>query len=299
MKKDMIFFSENGKGLTSTSANHLANVAKEMIRELETELAEMTFYSTTVSLIGTDNVNLLNQGATDEDVKKITTLLRRVAESKSLIAWLREAIKAKERLQDEVLKESLEEYARSNGIELKERPVMGEILTEDDYFASLSADERCRYYSLEALASTLGKAIHPGGEFADARKALQLKGKKPHDVEGSGRDTLIYTYSPTVDEHLVEDVYFGLQAQYRDVQSRLNTIKSECKKAVDDSAVTVKSEYAKNIADWTNERKLLETRHAQHVQLRSREIAELRILIPQSLTDIYNHVTGLGKKTGQ
>ena len=33
MKKDMIFFSADGNGLTSTSANHIANLAKEKIRE--------------------------------------------------------------------------------------------------------------------------------------------------------------------------------------------------------------------------------------------------------------------------
>lgn len=33
MEKDM-FFSQDGKGLTSTSANHVADMAKEMIRSL-------------------------------------------------------------------------------------------------------------------------------------------------------------------------------------------------------------------------------------------------------------------------
>lgn len=45
MKKDMIFFSTEGKGLTSTSANHIANLAKEMVREIETSLAGLTLYS--------------------------------------------------------------------------------------------------------------------------------------------------------------------------------------------------------------------------------------------------------------
>lgn len=52
MDKDLIFFSAGGRGLTSTSANHVANMAKEMIRILEARLAAMVFYSTEVSLIG-------------------------------------------------------------------------------------------------------------------------------------------------------------------------------------------------------------------------------------------------------
>lgn len=60
MKKDMIFFSTEGKGLTSTSANHIANLAKEMVREIETFVSGLTLYSTSVVLIGNDNVNIIN-----------------------------------------------------------------------------------------------------------------------------------------------------------------------------------------------------------------------------------------------
>lgn len=41
--KDLIFFSEEGRGLTSTLANHIANMAKEMIRGLMAELEELQF----------------------------------------------------------------------------------------------------------------------------------------------------------------------------------------------------------------------------------------------------------------
>lgn len=299
MKKDIIFFSTDGKGLTSTSANHIANLAKEMISDIEASLGEMTFYSTTVILIGGDKPSVLSQGADDNDVEGVIDLLHRAADAKSLIAWLREAIKAKERLLDEAAAQSLEEYAKDNGIELAEHPKLGEVLTEDEYFASKSLDERCRYYSLETLAATFGKAIHPGGEFADARKELQLKEKKPHDVEGKGRDTLIYTYKPTVAEQVVEDVYFRLQAQYRDAQSRLNTMKYECKKAVEESSIVARTEYAKAVAEWANERKLIEARHAEYIQRRTKELMALRIRIPQSLSEIYDTVANLGKSKNE
>lgn len=295
MKKDMIFFSVDGKGLTSTSANHVANMAKEMIRDLQTSLEELTLYSTTVTLIGGGEPNVLNRGAADADVEAVVGKLRRIAGAKSLIAWLREAIKAKERLLAETTGQTLEEYAREKGIKLVEPPVMGEILTDDEYFASLSLDKRCRYYSLEALAATLGEAIHPGGDFANARKALQEKSNKPHDVEGQGRDTLIYTYAPTVGLEMVEDVYFRLQQQYRDAQSRLNEMKYECKKAVEASAVTAHVEYAKALSEWNNSRKLIEAEHSEHIQRRAKEIAAMRIAIPQSLCEIYDIVSGLGK----
>lgn len=124
MDKDLIFFSAEGKGLTSTSANHVANMAKEMIRTLEARLAAMVFYSTEVSLIGSGSVNVLRNGADADDVKNLSAIMHRVAEAKSLIAWLREAIKAKDRLMRRTEDLSLEEFAKLEGIKIPEVPVM-------------------------------------------------------------------------------------------------------------------------------------------------------------------------------
>ena len=296
MKKDMIFFSEDGNGLTSTSANHIANLAKEMIQEMETQLAELTFYSTTVTLIGGSGPNVLNQGTTDADVEATVGKLHRIADAKSLIAWLREAIKAHERLLTENSRLSLADYVKEQGIELPEPPRAEPTLTEDEYFASKSMDERCRYYSKETLAATLGKAIHPGGVFSDARKALQEKAQKPHNVEGNGRDTLIYSYSPTVSGELVEDVYFRLQKQYREAQAQVNAMKADCRKAMEESAIASKTEFTKAMSAWTAERKLVEARHAEYIQRKAKDIANLKIRIPESLREIYDTVSGLGKR---
>lgn len=296
MKKDMIFFAADGVGLTSTSANHVANVAKEMIRNLESELAAMTFFSIEVALIGSKSVNRLSGGVGDADVAAVADRLYRIADAKSLIAWLREAIKAKERLLKEAGEVTLEEFAEMEGIELREYPKAGEVLTEDEYFAAKPLEERCRYYELETLAATLGKEIHPGGAFAEARSLLQDKTRNPHEVCGTGRDTLVYTYRPTVDSGLVEDVYFQLQKLYREAQARLNSLKHECQSAVNESAVRVKTEFALAVNEWTNERKLVEARHAEWVQRRTNEISAMKIRIPQSLRGIFEEVSRLGKK---
>lgn len=296
MEKDMIFFSPEGKGLTSTSANHVANLAKEMIQEIEISLAELTLYSTTVTLVGMENANVLNQGSTAADVEEVIGKLHRVADAKSLIAWLREGIKARDRMLEQTSKLTLEEYAKLEGIKLEEQPKRGKALTEDEYLASKSMDERCRYYTVETHAAVLGMAIHPGGAFADARKALQSISQKPSKVEGIGRDTLIYKYSPTVDESVVEDVYFRLQKQYREAQSRLNAMKHECKKAVDESAIAVQTEYTKALNEWANNRKVIESKHTEYIKQRSKEIGALKIRIPESLEEIYGIVSNLGKK---
>ena len=94
----------------------------------------------------------------------------------------------------------------------------------------------------------------------------------------------------------MEDVYFRLQKQYREAQAGLNAMKHECMKAIEESTVAAKAEYSKAIADWTNDRKLLEARHSEYIQRKVKDISGLRISIPDSLQKIYGEVSNLGKK---
>lgn len=100
MKKDMIYFSENG--LTSTSANHIANLAKEYYQTLETKLDNIKFYDEKISLISSSDYKLLRGGITASTLEETTSDLYKIADAKSLIAWLREAIKAKDNLLREI-----------------------------------------------------------------------------------------------------------------------------------------------------------------------------------------------------
>ena len=296
MEKDLIFFSEDGDGLTSTSANHIANMAKEMICGLEAEAEGMTLFSTSVALIGSDASNLLVKGTDDEGMRRISGILHKISDAKSLIAWLREAIKAKERLLRETRELTLEEFIKQENRQIPEEPKMARVLTEEDYYASLSLDERNRYYHLETLAAVLGKAIHPGGAFAESRKNLYDHIQRPHSVEGDGRDTLVYTYTPTVDTDAVEDVYFTLQKQYREAQAKLNQMKSECDRAVTESAVKAKTEYARAVKARAEAITSAEADKAAYVQTKTREISGYRIVVPGSLAEIYDEVSHLGKK---
>lgn len=296
MKKDMIFFSASGNGLTSTSANHIANLAKEMVRDIETSLAGLAFYSTTVALIGNDTVNTLNAGDTAETLSDIRTRLHSIAKANALIAWLREAIKAKERLLKEVEDLPIDKYMEEHGIEKPEMPKRRNALTEDEYYASLSLDERNRYYSLEALAAVLGKAVHPSGAIANAREELCERLKSPRTIDGKGRDALIYTYAPTVETSLVDDVYFAVQKEFREVQASLNAIKFDCQKAVKESEIEVQTAYANACAEYHAEHTRIQNEMSVYKRKRVREIGNYKIVIPASLEGIYKDVAHLGKK---
>lgn len=295
MEKDMIFFSTEGKGLTSTSANHVANLAKEMIRNLTSEMEELQFYSTDVALIGDSNTNRLVNGVSDEAVKAVVNKLFRIAKAKSLIAWLREGIKAKETLIERTQDITLEEFAKQEDIKLEEEPQPEEPMTDDDYIGTLSLKERCRYYEIETLAAILGKEIHPGGSFAEARDSLLKKLERPHSVSGEGRDTLIYSYYPSVDMQTVEDIFFKLQKLYREAQADVNTRKHDCKKVVTETNIARNAEYVAKLNDWTNNRKLLESRRTEYIKRRVKDLGEMKIVIPESLQSIYEEVSRLGK----
>lgn len=295
MKKDMIFFSTEGKGLTSTSANHIANLAKEMVWETEASLEGLTFYSTSVALIGNDSVNTLREGDTSETLGKIKAQLHTIAKANSLIAWLREAIKAKERLLKEVDDLTLNDFMKLQGIKKPDMPTRGTALTEDEYYASLSVDERNRFYSLEALASVLGKAVHPAGVIANAREQLNERLKNPKTIEGKGRDALLFFYTPTVKTSQVDEVYFAVQKEFREVQASLNAIKYDCLKAVKESEIEVQTKYADDYAKYQAEITRIQNEMSTYEKKRTREIGSFKIRIPDSLVDIYERVAHLGK----
>lgn len=284
-----VFFAESG--LTSTSANHIANLAKEAYQNLENELNSVCFYTTKVSLLGTSSKEVLQYGNQLIDITKLT----RIAELKSLIAWLREAIKAKEQLTKDLSRMDLNKYCEMMGINKPIQPVMEESLTEKEYYDSLNIKARNRYYQLETQAAVLGKYIHQNSPYAIAREGLAHKIANPKEVRGSGRDTLIYSYEPTVAITDVDDQFFELQNKYREIQAQLNAMKHECEVAMNESEVKVQTEFSTAFEQYTLEMEELRNKLRGYIIAENNRIKTLKIVIPDSLKSIYEYVSTLGK----
>lgn len=288
MEKDLIFFGESG--LTSASANFIANMAKEMYATAESNLDSMVFYDTTVKLIGTSEETPISEGT--DDTTWIPQTMKEIAQLKSLIAWLREAIKAKERLTKEAQDGDYKWY----GLSVPERPELENYITKDDVIASLNIKQRNRYYYLEAFCATIGQYIHPGGVFARERDQLKKVLSHPHEVQGSGRDTLMYTRTSSIDVHEVENCFMSLQQTYREYQAELNSMKYEIENTVN------KDTACKNI-DYNEKMKLYQNQMAQidaELTMKRKEAVQaasnLKIIIPDSLKSIYEEVQSVGKK---
>lgn len=287
MEKDKIFFGESG--LTTTSANYIANMAKEMYKGLEQELQSIVFYTTTVKLLDSSERNLIREGvATVFDVKQ---KLQDIAQLKSLIAWLREAIKAKERLTQEASKTSYSNY----GLEPLVAPEREDYLTEDDVIATWNIKQRNRYYYLDTLCATIGSYIHPDGKFAEERTALQKILHEPHKVSGNGRDTLLYSYTSSVSANEVEDTFMDLQSTYRGYQAELNSLKHQLQDAVQKDMTQKNLDYQQKVSEYRNAQTVIDAQLKEHIHAAILTAQNLKIIIPDSLQAIYQKVSQAGK----
>ena len=285
---DYVFFGE--QGLTSTSANHIANLCKERCSEWESFVENLVFYTTNISLIG-NNDCVLQNGATEEDLKKLPEILNKISKAKSLIAWLRESIKFKEKL---VINLESDKNTKRNEL-FPKFPERDGILTEEEYYDSLSIKERNRYYSLETEAAVIGKAIHLNGSFNKARKKLSNVIKCPNKLEGSGRDTIIYNYVPTITEDSVNEMFFNLQAKHRSVQAELNSIKNKCQEAINKNRVEVQSKYSKEVEEYRANVEKINNELDKEFDEKINKVNKLKIVIPNELKDIYDEIQKLGK----
>ena len=293
MEKDKIFFAE--QGLTTTSANYVANLAKESYQALERELALVKFYSLKVGLLGSNDAKALRQGVSNTFLKTLEVKLKEIASYKSLIAWLREAIKAKERLIKEAQELSNGEITDILGIEYVCSPNRYERLTSDDVVGSWNIKQRNRYYYLDTVCSVIGSYIHPDGTFARQRNELLEVLVENHKVEGSGRDMVIYTKTPSVNPSLVEDTFFALQNSYREFQAELNSMKHSIETTLqeDDRTKSLKeqeeyNQYSVKYAKMCKQCEIYKNEAIAKAQA-------LKITIPDSLKAVYSKVQSKGK----
>lgn len=285
------FFAE--KGLTSTSANQIANMAKEYVDSHKTALKYIKFYDTNVELIDGTNPKLISFGI--KDLTMIPTRLDEIAKANSLIAWLREAIKAKEQEIFAVERLSIEEYCQIVGKTLPTKPSRQHVLTTEEWLDNLSVNDRNRYLYLETQCAVLGKYIHPDGEYAQARKNLKNIIANPCSVEGDGRNTIIKSYVPSVDLEKVEAQFFELQNKHREFQKKLNSMKYDCEKAIAESQADSDAKYTEDLVIYNNAVEAINAEYKVYWNQQMKLAKDLKIAIPESLQGIYDKISKLGR----
>ncbi len=284
---ESVFFDK--QGLSTTSANFIANLAKEHYQECESYLNNLQLYNESVSLIDSNTSKPIKFG--ESNIERINYILNKLSKLKSLIAWLREAIKKKQELYE--LSQTDSYILNEFNLEYPTSPVFDEVLTEEKYFDSLSIKERNRYFSLETQAAVYGECVHK--TLNKVRKQYLNILSNPNKIEGEGRDAVIYSYTPTISKEVVEDTFMKLQQKYREVQAELNSMRTVCQNAISESKIKAQTKYNCEYDNYMKECEKISLFIKEKKQIKAKEINELKIVIPNDLQEIYSEVKSLGK----
>lgn len=289
------YFGESG--LTTTSANHVANLAKEMAVMIEEKLSVINFVTIEVSSIMGNKTFTTQEGTSDLIYLES---LDTVSQCHALEAWLREAIKEKKAVYDEFNRTcSIGVWAKEKGIELPVCPNKNITPSEDELLENLPEKERLRYLTLEAEAAVIGKFIHPRGPYNEARKNLAKAKSAPYKTEGSGQEMTIYRYIPTIPEATVDRNFFELQAKHREIQAQLNKIKYEAEQKALQLANEEEKRYSDEYQRYSAEYTPLLSEFNLHKQNELNHLASLKIVIPDELKSIYDRINKLGKQANK
>ena len=294
--KNKVFFGEGG--ITSTSANHIANIAKEYVQNLQNENDAISFLDCRVSLMTSpQDAKNIAYGVKSDVLVKIPDNLQKITEANALIAWLREAIKAKEAEIEAVAKMPFDDYLKAENIEKPERAQPGDynIAEFDDVLATLTVKEREEYYRLETKCAVLGKFIHPNGSFSQARKALQQNTLQPVTVQGEGQNAMVYEYTPSIELKAIEDLFFSLQNEHRNTQASLNAIKYKVQQKVDELNHKANNRFSADTAEYNNTFKKLQIDFHAYKEKKSIELSKIKIIIPNALDTIFDILNKIGK----
>lgn len=278
-------------GITSTSANHLANIAKERIQDLEAELANIELYSTSVELINGER-KTLRTGY--DKIGRLGMLLEDIARMYSFNAWVREAIRVKEQLMNKVTQMSVADYCELKGITYPEYPKPIEMPTQESILNDMPIKERNEYFTLEAYAATYGKHIHRDGDISKARLQLMQVAKEPAVLKGQGTDAIIYNYEPVVTTSDMDRIFFALQSQYRNYEARLNAIKAEIEDTIKRRTIEARNQESMMQDQYEAKVQQLKIEFSKYVVEQRGAIAKLKIVLPDRLRPIYDELNKLG-----
>ena len=293
MSMNSVFFGN--EGLTSTSGQYYCNIAKELQEAAAERLNNLKFVDYSIAVIGSDNKQPMVVG--NKDLNFIEVDLQLQSSMFAFCAWVREAIKEKERLQNEIDWMNLDSWIKQQGITTLSMPVSPdepEDVEEQDVINSWDINKRTKYLKLETFAAHYGKLIHPNGAYSKARKDAHVAVNNPITKEGSGRDMILYYSEPSVSIQDIDSKFLEIQNQYREYEKELNQMKAEIKDTVNEQTRAAYSEYEKLQEEW----KVLKSEYqAERLDLSAKfsvwktneleKISKLKIVIPDSLKDTF------------
>lgn len=326
-----VFLDE--KGLTMSAANHQANMVKEQMQSIASNLSRTNGFTSTVSVKDKD-VKLDNY-ITIEDLDKEAI---KEGVYYGLSAWLREGIQAKEQALEMIKSANISEFTledESEAIEIPDMPFLEAIVleqyTELDAINELTIKERQEYLAVEAAAAHLGKKLHVNasvstnlrGQRVEASKdgkilemRNQLNGFREtnlieYSLGGPTKEVCVVTNSPLYTREYMDKLFLQLQEQHRSYEERLNYYKGILKDKVATKNIELTEEYCKKTSEANRAYKekkrawdaIVDASDKQYSEINqgrenmrlqvAKYVAKLKIIIPDALTSISKEIADI------
>lgn len=286
------FFGESG--LTSTSANHIANLLKMQYQRLENDLRCLNFVEERVTIIGSDKENVTKRAITASN-DDIAEHIDKIARYKGFIAFLREAIKCKNELTNEI-----DLYESELPVdEMPKMPIMYPAVSAEWIIEQMPIGERVKYLSAEARAATYGKYIHPDELLDVQRKKVFAAFNQPTDIAMAGRDSVIIKRESAVETSEIDALLMRLQAEHRKSEAELNGYKHDIEEKVKadhnsklEEYKAQKAEYDRKMDEYNRKCADIKVADMQARDERRKVIEALKIVIPNTYKDLYEEVNG-------
>lgn len=287
--KYKVFFAE--KGITSTSANHVSNKGKELLKSEQAILDNINFVNTTMSLLYGGNCKTITNGMKpDDSFESIHKTIAKIANLNAMSAWIHEAIKAKTEILEYVQSLSIDKWAKDQNIELPDAPGKEFPITESDVIGTWDVAKRNKYYVYESYCSLVGKFIHPKGAFYEAKAQMNNAVHNPNKVEGSGRDAIIYSYEPSM---LVSDVnaeYDWLSTELRHKEAEFNKMRQEIIDAITEDKLAKAQKFDDAYTKYIDTMESIRNKFDMWKTKTVKEISALKIYLPQGPKQTYDEI---------
>ena len=287
--KYKVFFTE--KGITSTSANHVSNKGKELLKSEQAILDNINFVNATMSLLYGGNSKVITNGMkADDSFESMHKTIAKIANLNAMSAWIHEAIKAKTEILEYVQSLSIDKWAKDQNIELPNAPGKEFPITESDVIGTWDVAKRNKYYVYESYCSLVGKFIHPKGAFYEAKAHMNNAVQNPNKVEGSGRDAIIYSYEPSMSISDVNAEYNWLSTELRHKEAEFNKMKQEIVDAITEDKLAKAQKFDDAYAKYADTMESIRNKFDMWKTKTVKEVSALKIYLPQGPKQTYDEI---------
>ena len=282
------------KGITSTSANFVCNIAKEYLDALHQKFNNLKFYSEKLKTLNSNSITELSFGV--NNLSEIEDDIAEIAIINSLVTYLRKAIKEKDKIMN-----NISDFVKWKYPDFKapEKPEYYEYLIDADIMKEMSLKEIVEYSILESHAAHYGKMVHPKTPLSLARDQYNKIINNPNILKSTEHESLIVYREPSVNSIDLENSFMNLLNKQRDFEKRLNSIKFKIEEEVHKRNQELISKNKLLLEEYNMRLNEYNQLLAEKHQNERNEISKLKIIIPEEFKTTFNFLNSLGDKVGK